>query len=69
MDKTQWEKPEEWMPERFLDPKTMAFGARKRVRAGSLQAMSISCVAIGRLVQEFEWTLSDEEEDMWIRWC
>ncbi|XP_015884757.3 ent-kaurene oxidase, chloroplastic [Ziziphus jujuba] len=71
MDKKQWESPEEWKPERFLDEKydtmdlykTMAFGAGKRVCAGSLQAMLIACTTIGRLVQEFEWRLKDGEED------
>ncbi|XWS25692.1 hypothetical protein CRYUN_Cryun27aG0089300 [Craigia yunnanensis] len=69
MDKNHWENPEEWNPERFLsekyDPldlhKTMAFGAGKRVCAGSLQAMLLACAAIGRLVQEFEWRLKDGE--------
>lgn len=67
-----WESPEEWKPERFLDEKfdgmdlhnkTMAFGAGKRLCAGTLQAMLISCTAIGRLVQEFEWRLDDDEEE------
>ncbi|KAL2504162.1 Ent-kaurene oxidase [Abeliophyllum distichum] len=70
-DKKVWECPEQWQPERFLngkyDPmdmhKTMAFGAGKRVCAGSLQAMLISCTAIGRLVQEFEWRLKEGEEE------
>ncbi|KAM7280600.1 hypothetical protein ACFE04_007734 [Oxalis oulophora] len=70
MDKNQWESPEEWKPERFLDEKydvsdlykTMAFGAGKRVCAGSLQASLIACTTIGRLVQEFEWSLKGEEE-------
>ncbi|KAK6115870.1 hypothetical protein DH2020_008139 [Rehmannia glutinosa] len=71
MDKKVWENPEDWKPERFLDGKyetmdlhkTMAFGAGKRLCAGALQAMLISCVAIGRLVQEFEWRLKDGEEE------
>lgn len=68
MDKNMWETPEEWKPERFLCEdsmnlnKTMAFGAGKRVCVGALQAMTISCVAIGRLVQEFSWSLMDEED-------
>ncbi|KAM7280598.1 hypothetical protein ACFE04_007732 [Oxalis oulophora] len=70
MDKNRWESPEEWKPERFLDEKydisdlykTMAFGAGKRVCAGSLQASLMACTAIGRLVQEFEWSLKGEEE-------
>uniref|UniRef100_A0A7N0ZQB3 Ent-kaurene oxidase n=1 Tax=Kalanchoe fedtschenkoi TaxID=63787 RepID=A0A7N0ZQB3_KALFE len=70
MDEKKWEKPEEWNPERFLDGKfdladryiTMAFGAGKRVCAGSLQAMLLSTSAIGRFVQEFEWRLIDSEE-------
>lgn len=71
MDKNQWENPYQWMPERFLDEKydpvdlykTMAFGAGKRVCAGSLQAMLIASTAIGRLVQEFEWKLKEGEEE------
>ncbi|KAB2628035.1 ent-kaurene oxidase [Pyrus ussuriensis x Pyrus communis] len=71
MDKNRWESPEEWKPERFLEPKhdpmdlykTMAFGAGKRVCAGSLQAMLIACTSIGRLVQEFEWKLRHGEEE------
>ncbi|RDX78549.1 Ent-kaurene oxidase, chloroplastic, partial [Mucuna pruriens] len=74
MDKNEWESPQQWMPERFLDEKyehadlykSMAFGAGKRVCAGSLQAMLIACSTIGRLVQEFEWKLKDgaEKEDV-----
>ncbi|CAH1454374.1 unnamed protein product [Lactuca virosa] len=70
MDKKVWENPEEWNPERFLNEKesmdlykTMAFGGGKRVCAGSLQAMVISCIGIGRLVQDFEWKLKDEAEE------
>ncbi|KAH6788481.1 GA requiring 3 [Perilla frutescens var. frutescens] len=71
MDKNVWESPEEWNPERFVhekyDPmdlhKTMAFGAGKRLCAGALQAMLISCTAIGRLVQEYQWSLKDDEEE------
>ncbi|KAI3460264.1 hypothetical protein Pfo_016927 [Paulownia fortunei] len=70
MDKKVWESPEDWKPERFLGKydtmdlhKTMAFGAGKRLCPGALQAMLISCVTIGRLVQEFEWSLKDEEEE------
>nr|ALI30657.1 ent-kaurene oxidase [Scoparia dulcis] len=71
MDKKQWENPEDWKPERFIDDKydlmdlhkTMAFGAGKRVCAGALQAILISCTAIGRLVQEFEWSLHHGEQD------
>ncbi|KAL4332471.1 hypothetical protein GQ457_07G025850 [Hibiscus cannabinus] len=71
MDKNHWENPEEWNPERFIDErydpldlhKTMAFGAGKRACAGSLQAMLLACAAIGRFVQEFEWSLKDGEEE------
>ncbi|RRT51543.1 hypothetical protein B296_00050509 [Ensete ventricosum] len=70
MDKMQWEEPEEWKPERFLSDKleqtdmhkTMAFGAGKRACAGILQAMLISCMAIARFVQEFQWRLKEGEE-------
>lgn len=71
MDQNVWDSPEDWKPERFLeekyDPmdlhKTMAFGAGKRLCAGALQAMLISCTAIGRLVQMYEWSLRDGEEE------
>ncbi|XP_016667512.1 ent-kaurene oxidase, chloroplastic [Gossypium hirsutum] len=71
MDKNHWGNPEEWNPERFMDEKydpldiykTMAFGAGKRACAGSLQAIFLICVTIGRLVQEFEWRLNDGEEE------
>ncbi|KAL6526176.1 hypothetical protein OROMI_029816 [Orobanche minor] len=72
MDQNVWDSPEEWKPERFLSVsgkndtmelhKTMAFGGGKRACAGALQAMTISCIAISRLVQEFEWRLKDGEE-------
>ncbi|VVB17157.1 unnamed protein product [Arabis nemorensis] len=71
MDKKRWERAEEWWPERFVDGqyessdlhKTMAFGAGKRVCAGALQASLMAGIAIGRLVQEFEWKLRDGEEE------
>ncbi|XP_031487164.1 ent-kaurene oxidase, chloroplastic [Nymphaea colorata] len=70
-DKNEWEEPEEWKPERFLDEKyeatdlykTMAFGAGRRMCAGSLQAMLIACKSIGRFVQEFQWKLCEGEEE------
>ncbi|KAJ9567369.1 hypothetical protein OSB04_003335 [Centaurea solstitialis] len=76
MEKVVWENPEEWNPERFMVEgdetqslelqKTMAFGGGKRVCAGSLQAMLISCIGIGRMVQEFEWKLKGKaaQEDV-----
>ncbi|KAK1395707.1 Ent-kaurene oxidase, chloroplastic [Heracleum sosnowskyi] len=71
MDKNVWENPEQWNPERFMnensDPmdlqKTMAFGGGKRVCAGALEAMTISRLAIGRLIQEFEWRLTEGQAD------
>ena len=71
MDKKEWEEPEEWKPERFLDGrfdtadlyKTMAFGAGRRVCAGSAQATNISCTAMARFVQEFSWRLKEGDED------
>nr|XP_043617376.1 ent-kaurene oxidase-like [Erigeron canadensis] len=70
MEKEIWEDPEEWNPERFLaenEPidlqRTMAFGGGKRVCAGAMQAMLLACVGIGRMVQEFEWTLKDGEKE------
>ncbi|XP_047326877.1 ent-kaurene oxidase-like, partial [Impatiens glandulifera] len=71
MDEKHWVKPEEWNPERFLDGKydpmdlhkTMAFGSGKRICAGALQASLISCVSIGRLIQEFEWSLGEGQAE------
>ncbi|XP_019152293.1 PREDICTED: ent-kaurene oxidase, chloroplastic [Ipomoea nil] len=71
MEKGVWESPTEWKPERFLEGryeqndlfKTMAFGAGKRSCAGALQAMTISCLTIARMVQEFEWRLTGSEEE------
>ncbi|KAK3031647.1 hypothetical protein RJ639_035015 [Escallonia herrerae] len=56
------EHPKEWRPERFLDEnkdsvdpyKMTAFGRGKRVCAGALQTMPISCMAIGKFIQVFE---------------
>ncbi|KAJ7958099.1 Cytochrome P450 [Quillaja saponaria] len=67
----KWENPQEWKPERFLDDKyntadlykTMAFGGGKRVCAGATQATLSVSVAIGRLIQEFEWSLKEGEEE------
>lgn len=71
MDKKEWPEPEEWKPERFLGGKndtmdlfrTMAFGGGKRVCAGALQAMLISCTSIGRFVQLFQWKLEEGEKE------
>jgi ent-kaurene oxidase len=71
MNKNDWDEPEEWKPERFLDGrfeaadmyKTMAFGAGRRSCAGSLQAMNISCISMARFVREFEWRLKEGDED------
>ncbi|KAJ1259648.1 hypothetical protein BS78_10G172000 [Paspalum vaginatum] len=71
MNKSDWDRPEEWKPERFLEGrfeaadmyKTMAFGAGRRACAGSMQAMNISCTSIARLVQEFAWRLKEGDED------
>lgn len=71
MNKKDWDEPEVWKPQRFLVRnfesldlhKTIAFGAGKRVCAGALQATLISCTAIGRFIQEFEWRLKEGEQD------
>ncbi|PWA59978.1 ent-kaurene oxidase CYP701A5 [Artemisia annua] len=70
MEKNVWENPEEYNPDRFMKEnetidmqRTMAFGGGKRVCAGSLQAMLISCIGIGRMVQEFEWRFKDKAEE------
>ncbi|KAM0931666.1 hypothetical protein ACQ4PT_000172 [Festuca glaucescens] len=71
MSKKEWDEPEEWRPERFLDGrfeladmyKTMSFGAGKRICAGTAQVTKISCTAIARFVQEFSWRLGEGDED------
>lgn len=70
MEKSVWENPGQWNPDRFMKENekldfqtTMAFGGGKRVCAGSLQAMLISCIGIGRMVQEFEWKLKDKAQE------
>nr|AAT91065.1 ent-kaurene oxidase KO4 [Oryza sativa Japonica Group] len=71
MNKKEWESPEEWAPERFAGGrfkvadmyKTMAFGAGRRVCAGSLQATHIACAAIARFVREFGWRLREGDEE------
>uniref|UniRef100_A0A0D9WRC9 Ent-kaurene oxidase n=1 Tax=Leersia perrieri TaxID=77586 RepID=A0A0D9WRC9_9ORYZ len=67
----EWDSPEEWLPERFLDGsyqlanmyKTLAFGGGRRVCAGARQATTIACISIARFVQEFEWRLRKGDED------
>lgn len=62
--------PEKWNPSRFLEEgsksidlqRTMAFGGGKRACAGSLQAMLITCTAVGRFIQEFSWRLKEGQE-------
>ncbi|KAJ4769845.1 Ent-kaurene oxidase [Rhynchospora pubera] len=71
MNKKDWDEPDKWKPERFLEGanqvsdlyKTMAFGAGKRACAGSIQAMLITCISIARFVQDFEWRLMEGDED------
>ncbi|KAL1813107.1 hypothetical protein ACET3Z_023172 [Daucus carota] len=71
MDKNVWKNSEEWNPERFMGDKSdtmdlyksMAFGGGKRACAGAIEAMTISRMAIGRLVQEFEWRVTDDQVD------
>lgn len=72
MNRNDWDEPEEWKPERFLDSgkfdianmyKTMAFGAGTRACAGRMQATNIACTSIARFVQEFAWKLKEGDED------
>jgi ent-kaurene oxidase len=73
MNKNDWDEPNEWNPERFLDDggrfgttnmnKNMAFGAGRRACAGILQATNISCTSIARFVQEFAWKLKEGDEE------
>ncbi|KAL5225764.1 hypothetical protein ABZP36_012403 [Zizania latifolia] len=71
MNKEEWDSPEEWAPERFLDGrfeaasmhKTLAFGGGRRTCAGARQATTIACAAMARFVQEFAWRLREGDED------
>ncbi|KAH9301330.1 hypothetical protein KI387_012913, partial [Taxus chinensis] len=71
-DENEWENPNEWKPERFVEwekgeildmHRTMAFGAGKRVCAGAVQANLIASTTIARFVQEFKWELAPGEEE------
>ncbi|CAN6355954.1 unnamed protein product [Urochloa humidicola] len=70
MNKNDWDEPEEWKPERFLDGrfetanmyKTMSFGAGRRVCAGTAQAVNLASTSIARFVQEFAWKLMEGDE-------
>ncbi|XP_068652714.1 ent-kaurene oxidase 2-like [Aristolochia californica] len=69
MDKKQWEDPEKWKPERFLNEdfelmdihRSMAFGAGKRACIGASQAAAILCTAMARFLQEFKWSISEDD--------
>lgn len=71
MDKKQWEEPEKFKPERFFNDdfnpkdlhKTLAFGGGRRACAGSLQAMHVVSLILGRFIQEFEWKLKEGENE------
>ncbi|KAL6553502.1 Cytochrome p450 [Orobanche gracilis] len=64
-DPTQWKKPEEFRPERFLeeeskvdtignDMKYIPFGIGRRSCPGILMALPVLGITLGRLVQNFE---------------
>ncbi|KAI3839639.1 hypothetical protein MKW92_008570 [Papaver armeniacum] len=69
MNKKQWDSPEKWKPERFLDSKhdpkdlykTMSFEGGKRICQ-----ILITCTAIARCTQDFKWNLEPGtgEEDI-----
>jgi ent-kaurene oxidase len=71
MNKKDWEEPEQWRPERFLDGsfndgdkfKTMAFGGGRRICTGAQQAVTISCTAMARFVQEFSWRVKEGDDE------
>ncbi|KAJ3692002.1 hypothetical protein LUZ60_012352 [Juncus effusus] len=72
MNTQDWNQPNDWIPERFLEAsaadssdlyRTMAFGAGKRACSGSIQVMLISCISVARFVQGFEWRLREGDED------
>ncbi|CAN6329009.1 unnamed protein product [Urochloa humidicola] len=70
MNKNDWDEPEEWKPERFLDGrfetanmyKTMSFGAGRRICAGTAQAVNLASTSVARFVQEFTWKLKEGDE-------
>ncbi|KAI3927475.1 hypothetical protein MKW92_021198 [Papaver armeniacum] len=69
MNKKQWDSPEKWKPERFLDSKhdpkdlykTLSFEGGRRICQ-----ILITCTAIARCTQEFKWNLEPGtgEEDI-----
>ncbi|XP_010425654.1 PREDICTED: cytochrome P450 81D11 [Camelina sativa] len=68
-DPKLWEEPEKFKPERFEkkgeDKKLMAFGIGRRACPGSGLAQRLVTLALGSLIQSFEWErLGEEHLDM-----
>ncbi|ESQ32632.1 hypothetical protein EUTSA_v10004055mg [Eutrema salsugineum] len=64
-DPNTWEEPEKFKPERFdkegEDKKLMSFGIGRRACPGSGLAQRLVALALGSLVQCFEWERAGEE--------
>lgn len=75
-DPDVWENPEEFNPDRFMDPKNakmeprgndfelIPFGAGRRICAGTRMGIVLVEYVLGTLVHSFEWELEDEGEEV-----
>ncbi|XVF11656.1 hypothetical protein REPUB_Repub08aG0045900 [Reevesia pubescens] len=74
-DPTSWDKPEEFLPERFLnnsidfkghDFELIPFGSGRRICPGILFAMKINELFLANLVHKFDWSLvgGAKQEDL-----
>ncbi|KAK8479896.1 hypothetical protein V6N11_074090 [Hibiscus sabdariffa] len=79
-DPSSWEKPEEFIPDRFLNNpidfkghhfELIPFGSGRRICPGMQLAMQINELLLANLVHKFDWTLPDgaSEKDLDMTEC